>query len=364
VKVLIVSKALVRRAYRQKLTELARLGVEVHAVAPQEWREDGLRLPLEPGGDDSYELVVSPIRWNGRFHLHYYPQLPRLIRSIRPDLLHMDEEPYNLATHLGVGAAHHSAVPSLFFTWQNLFRRYPPPFSRMEQTVYRRVVHALAGSEEAAGVLRRKGYGGQITIVPQFGVDPETFSPGKASHQHFTIGFLNRLVPAKGPPVALEAVERLPADCALRIVGDGPLRPALQTEIARRGLQGRVSVEPPCPSTDVPDLLRSLDVVILPSLTTPRWKEQFGRVLVEAMACGIPVVGSDSGEIPRVVGDAGLIVPEGDADALAEAIRSLYEDDELRVALGRRGRQRILEHFTHERVARLTYEAYCRVLAG
>ena len=70
------------------------------------------------------------------------------------------------------------------------------------------------------------------------------------------------------------------------------------------------------PSTEVPAVLRALDVLVLPSLTTPSWKEQFGRVLQEAMACAIPVVGSDSGEIPHVIGDAGLVTPEGDAAAL------------------------------------------------
>jgi glycosyltransferase involved in cell wall biosynthesis len=113
----------------------------------------------------------------------------------------------------------------------------------------------------------------------------------------------------------------------------------------------------------MPDVLRGLDVLAGPSLTTPRWKEQFGRMLVEAMACEVPVIGSDSGEIPRVIGDSGLIVPEGDVIALREAIRRLYHDRTLRARLAKAGRQRVLERFTQTAIAEQTAEAYRRVLA-
>jgi glycosyltransferase involved in cell wall biosynthesis len=114
----------------------------------------------------------------------------------------------------------------------------------------------------------------------------------------------------------------------------------------------------------MPALMRSFDAVLLPSLTLPGWKEQFGRVLVEAMASGVPVVGSDSGEIPRVTGKGGVIVPEGDEDALAGALFRLYSDAGLRADLGKRGRERVLKHFTHARIAQGTLEAYSAALGG
>jgi glycosyltransferase involved in cell wall biosynthesis len=140
------------------------------------------------------------------------------------------------------------------------------------------------------------------------------------------------------------------------------MRGELKATIAAHRLQDRVEVSPRVPSGRVPDILRSLHAVVLPSLTTPTWKEQFGRVLIEAMACEVPVVGSSSGEIPEVIGDAGLVVPEGNVDALAGALQRLYEDEELRKRLGMLGRQRVLQHFTHTRIARLTHEAYARTL--
>jgi len=132
-KALIVSKALVHRAYRRKLDERAGLGVEVVAVVPEEWREAGKSQPLELGGDKGYELLVTPMRFNGHFHVHYYPRLPGIIRSRHPDVVHLDEEPYNLSTYLGARAAHRQGIPSLFFSRQTLLRRYPPPFRQVER---------------------------------------------------------------------------------------------------------------------------------------------------------------------------------------------------------------------------------------
>ena len=108
----------------------------------------------------------------------------------------------------------------------------------------------------------------------------------------------------------------------------------------------------------MPQRLRELDALVLPARTQANWREQFGRVLVEAMACGVPVVGSTCGEIPGVIGDAGLVVPEGDVAALADALRRLRDDHQLRADLGGRGRARVLEHFTHAHVAQATVQVY------
>ncbi len=361
-KLLIVSKALVVSAYRRKLDELTRLGIEVVAVVPPEWREGRSVQRLEPGDDPNYRLIVSPVRFNGHFHLHYYPHLGDIIQQVRPDLIHLDEEPFNIATFLGAAHARRSGIPSLFFTWQNIPRRYPFPFSDMERAVYRWAAHALAGSEDAAQVLRHKGYQGKLTVVPQFGVDPEVFRPGESHEGPFTVGFPNRLIAAKAPLLALEALGHLSSDARLAYLGDGPLRKAIAERVALRGWQDRVSIEARVSSVQMPGRMRSFDVVILPSLTTPSWREQFGRVLIEAMASGVPVVGSDSGEIPQVIGDAGLIVPEGDPTVLGEALRRLEQDPELRLRLGQKGRARVLEHYTHERVAQITRDAYRKAL--
>ena len=101
----------------------------------------------------------------------------------------------------------------------------------------------------------------------------------------------------------------------------------------------------------------------MPSRTRPNWKEQFGRVIIEAMACGVPVIGSDSGEIPHVIGDAGLVFSEGDAGGLRDHLARLQAEPGLAEALGELGRQRVLEHFTQASIARRTAAVYAEMMS-
>jgi glycosyltransferase involved in cell wall biosynthesis len=109
--------------------------------------------------------------------------------------------------------------------------------------------------------------------------------------------------------------------------------------------------------------MQLLDAFVLPSLTRPNWIEQFGRVLPEAMACETPVIGSRSGEIPHVIGDAGLVFAEGNVPELVACVQKLLDDPQLYADLASRGRQRVLENYTQERIAQQTYEVYQEMLA-
>jgi glycosyltransferase involved in cell wall biosynthesis len=150
----------------------------------------------------------------------------------------------------------------------------------------------------------------------------------------------------------------------VHIVGAGPEQGRLTDLAQKLGLQERVRLDPLIPSTQMPALLAQWDALVLPSRTRPNWKEQFGRVLVEAMACGVPAVGSDSGELPNVIGDAGLVFPEGDVEALAAHLRALRDDPALRADLAARGRARALSGFTQQSVAEQTVAVYRAVLAA
>jgi glycosyltransferase involved in cell wall biosynthesis len=365
-KVLMVSKACVVGAYQRKLEEIAsHPDVELTCLVPPYWRQDGSRLPLERKHERGYRLVTSPVRFNGHFHIFYFVQLRRWLAQIRPDVVHVDEEPYNLATALALRASLHARARSLFFTWQNLHRHYPPPFSLWERFSLRAADYALAGSREAGQVLREKRYRGPIQVVPQFGVDPAIFYPAEPSPARpFTFGYAGRLVEEKGLHVLLEALADLGGTWRCQLAGTGPQRGALAEQAARRGLTGRLTFLDHVSSIEMPAIMREWDVLVLPSLTRPNWKEQFGRVLVEAMASGLPCVGSDSGEIPNVLADAGLIVPEGDAAALRNALQTLLDDEKLRREFAGRGRARVLARFTHARVAQQTVAVYRTLVRG
>ena len=160
----------------------------------------------------------------------------------------------------------------------------------------------------------------------------------------------------------LDAVDGLPTPWKLQVVGSGPEQPALGRHAARLGIADRIEFVAQAPSTAMPAIVADWDALALPSLTRPNWKEQFGRILVEAMACGVACVGSSSGEIPHVLGDAGLVVPEGDAAGLRDALARLRDDAGLRQELAERAR--VLGRFTHARIAEQTYRVYRRLLAA
>jgi glycosyltransferase involved in cell wall biosynthesis len=171
------------------------------------------------------------------------------------------------------------------------------------------------------------------------------------------------LVEEKGIDLLLEAAAQLPGDWRVRIVGSGPLRAELGHLAQSLCITERVTFIDWIASTEMPQQYAEIDVLVLPSLTRPNWKEQFGRVLVEAMASARPVIGSDSGAIPGVIGNAGLVFPEGDVLALTEQLHTLQSKADLRLILGDIGRRRVLEHFTHERIAEMTVGVYQEICA-
>lgn len=373
-RVVMISKALVVGAYQRKAEEIARLGVELTVLTPRRWRDRRGTQEAERLHTDGYELRTIPVLFNGAYHLHFYPTLVKALRELRPEVVHVDEEPYNLATILGVRAARAVGAKPLFFTWQNLMRRYPPPFNWFERTVYRACAVALAGNAEARDVLVSKGYAGKITVLPQFGVDPDIFRPGAAlaaekaepaeKDDAFHIGYAGGLLPEKGLDLLLRACSGLEGDWRLTLAGSGEELDALRELASACGIGDRVSLGVRLPSGEMPDFYRSLDLLALPSRTRPNWKEQFGRVLIEAMACGVPVVGSSSGEIPNVIGDAGAVFPEGDIGALRAQMQRLMEDRAARNRLAAAGRQRVLARFTMAEIARRTVAVYSAATNG
>lgn len=366
-RVLMVSKACLVGAYQTKLEEIAKCDdVELVVAVPPSWRDLSGEIPLERSHTNGYRLIVDPIRFNGQFHLHYYPRLKQRLAEFKPDILHMDEEPYNLATWLAVRQAKRVGARSLFFSWQNLSQRYPWPFSFMERQVLQNVDYAIMGNQASVEVWRAKGFRGPSRVIPQFGVSPALFYPPdrREDGRGFVIGVANRrLVSEKGIDLLLEAAARLPGIWRIHIAGDGPERGPLEQLAEQLGIRDRVYFDGVIASQQVPDYLRQLDVLVLPSRTLPNWKEQFGRVLIEAMACEVAVVGSDSGEIPNVIGSAGLTFPEGDAEMLRRQLLRLLQTDGLRDELGRAGRERVLSHYTQAQVAAQTVAVYREMMA-
>lgn len=354
--------------YRGKLRWLATEGqIDLTLVALPELRlPTGVRLSFEQKEEPFTVRFLQPIAFPSHNTLRLYAphQVIALLREVRPDIVHAEAEPHSLTLCLLALLKRYFSYRLVAFTWENLFRHGRGPLRWVERFTLRRVDWMIAGNSEAIEVLRWRGYSGPVTVIPQVGLDPAHFT-GCGTNPHtgpFRIGFVGRLVPEKGILDLWEAFVPLADRAVLVLIGEGPLREVIRQKAMMAGVAQRVEMPGFVPYAQMPTWLSKLDVLVLPSRTTPVWKEQFGHVLAEAMLAGVPVIGSDSGAIPEVIGDAGLIFPEGDVVALREHLVFLLEHPVERQRLREAGQKRALANFTDEAIARATLKVYLQVL--
>jgi glycosyltransferase involved in cell wall biosynthesis len=327
-------------------------GVEVQLITPAWWYEEGCRI--DAAGDTDWRIGRTVFTGNGTRHI-YLSGLAGLIRRCQPDVLDLYEEPFSLValqtTLMRELFAPRAAL--VFYSAVNVEREWRWPYRAIERLVLRRADAAHAPNADVPRILRRKGMRDQPIAVVPLGVEVERFASAQPMDLSYVpaprVGFIGRFEPVKGIDVLVDAFGRLRTRASLVAVGDGPQRDHLNHQSVYR--------LPPLAYEQVPSLLKALDVVVLPSVTIlPLHREQFGRVLVEAMAAGVPVIGSSSGAIPEVIGDAGLVVSERDPAALADAIDRVLTQADLRQMLVERGRRRVTSRFSWPVVAAQTVD--------
>jgi glycosyltransferase involved in cell wall biosynthesis len=349
---------------RRLAHELAVVGEgrwEVTAAAPARYPGDLRDVELEPIAGEACRTVPVPIQLGRRPHLMLYGRALRELLRERWDVVHCWEEPY-VASAWQVARWARPEAALVYATFQNLPKRYPPPFAQMERRAMRRADGWIAFGRTVEETLAgRPGYRERPHAVIPPGVDVDRFRPDPEARRRVraqlgwtedgppVVGFLGRFVEAKGVRLLLRAWEAA-APSRLLLVGGGAMEAELRAWAG--GFGDRVRVVTGVPHDGVPGYLNAMDLLVAPSLTTPRWREQFGRMLVEAMACGVPVVGSDSGEIPHVVAGAGMVAAEGDVAAWTRALDELVARPHRRAELARRGLERAGREFALPVVAR------------
>jgi len=333
-------------------------------VAPPYSREGARVVHLSDGPSRGFRIVRAHTLFTGKMFITLYRGLGRLLCVEKPDVVYVEEEPCSLAAAQVAGLCRKlGGFTFIFFSWENIAQRwyrFPNPrsfvYPRCERLVFSEAHAAVAGGTEAMTALRERGYHGPITVIPQFGVDPNAFARYNATAlrrrlrlEHPVVGYVGRLLPEKDVATLVRAFSRLGQHFNLLIIGSGPEKKRIQQQINALNLADRTRLIDAVPHGEVPHYMNCIDTLVLPSVTTAKWKEQFGRVLIEAMACEVPVVGSSAGEIPAVIGPAGRIFAEGDAEDLAEKLAATLHDDRRR--LGKLGRRRVLKHYTMRAIA-------------
>ncbi|WP_082523256.1 glycosyltransferase family 4 protein [Geodermatophilus sp. Leaf369] len=200
----------------------------------------------------------------------------------------------------------------------------------------------------------------RVEVIP-VGIDPDVFTPvDRPRDDAHVVVTTSADAPLKGLVPLLEAVAKLRTERELRLTVVGSAKPGGLAAVAvdRLGLADAVRFTGPLPQAELVEVLQSATVAAVPSLY-----EGFSLPAIEAMACGTPLVATDAGALPEVVGDAAVQVPAGDVDALAAALARVLDDPALQRHLGTAGRARVLENYTWRATAVATAAWYEEVLA-
>ena len=345
-RLLVVSHPAVVPVNQEVYRELSRRDWEVTILAPARWRSEYSQAWMYPRALKGLEGSVLPTRvlLAGRPQRHLYLKRCRaLCARLRPQVAFVEAEPYALVSTQWSRAFTKIGIPFGVQCYENIDRPLPPSVRGLRTSVLARAAFVAARSDSAGRLARSWGARGEVVFAPP--AVPGWSRPQASGERPFTVGFAGRLVQSKGLLDLLAAVRCLPGPVELLLIGDGELRAQLE----HQPIPGsRVRVLDGLSHEQMADGYAQIDVLVLPSHTTPTWKEQFGRVIVEALWCGVPVVGSDSGEIPWLIKltGGGLVFGEGDSAALAGRLEELRRSPQLRARLADAGRAAVERLFS------------------
>ena len=386
-KILVASHTYIVDLNCEKLRILAQLepGIEVTVIVPRRWRPGGVQnqiIETKQWQDQSFRVIpISNFSQNHQGLLTFSGEIISLLKDFKPQIIQVEQGSRALAYAqiITLNKVLGLKAKNVFFTWWNLPYELKFPISLLESYNISNSNGIIAGNQDGADILRQRGYSGSIKVMPQLGVDeilfksqpqPKLTEKMGIKSNDFVVGFVGRFVEEKGLLTLLKALSGLQEyPWKWLLLGRGELQQVLIERATEESIQDRLIFVESVPHEDVVKYINLMSTLVLPSettynfktLTAAGWKEQFGHVLIEAMACKVPVIGSNSGEIPNVIGDAGLVFPEGDVLALQNCLRSLMQQP-LRSKLGDLGYERVMKHYTNKALARQQLDFYQQLL--
>lgn len=349
---------------RRLAHEMAKVGKgrwDITVASPRFVRGNLRSIPFETIADEASHVRTFPMYLSASPHFSFYSRSLRDLVRANWELVHVWEEPY-VTAGFQVCRWVRPDVPLVFWTMQNINKWYPPPNSWFEKYCLGKCRGWEAGGQTIAETLVSRGYTKRPHRVISLGVDLEAFRADTAVRETTrrqlgwevsgppVIGYSGRFTPEKGVSSLMQSLDALATPWRALFVGGGRLESQLR-RWANRYSDNRVKIVTKVPHDCVPNYLRAMDVLAAPSQTTARWREQFGRMLIEAMACGVPVVGSSSGEIPYVLGESGVVLSEVDVAAWTATLGELLDSPQRRLTLAKLGLQRVKTEYAWPIVA-------------
>lgn len=377
-KILVASHSYIVDLNCEKLRELAKINseIEVTIVVPKKWNPGGVQNKIiETKLKEEGNFRVIPITNYSQNHqglLTFGTEIISLLKEFKPNIIQVEQGIKSLAyaQFITLNNVLNLKAKNCFFTWWNIPYNMKFPYSLLEQFNLKYTDGFVAGNQDAVDIIKDHGYTKAVTVLPKLGVDEKLFSPQEQpelkkkfnlNQDDFIIGFVGRFVTEKGILTLIKAVSKLTQkNWKLLLLGRGELEAQIIQEMTELGLKEKLIIIESVPHDQVPNYINLMDVLVLPSETTYEfktmsaagWKEQFGHVLIEAMACKVAVIGSDSGEIPNVIGDTGLIFPEKDSDKLKNCLSKLIDNPNLIKELAEKGYHRVIENYTNQALAK------------
>ncbi|MBW4644298.1 MAG: hormogonium polysaccharide biosynthesis glycosyltransferase HpsO [Goleter apudmare HA4340-LM2] len=389
-KILVASHTYIVDLNCEKLRALSQLepGIEVTVVVPKCWKPGGVQnkvITTQYRDEDAFKIVpITNFSQNHQGLLTFGADLISLLNKFRPHIIHVEQGSRGLAytQMIMLNQLLNLKAKNVFFTWWNLPYELKLPIALLEKYNLKHSHGIISGNQDGATILQQRGYQGKIKVMPQLGVDESLFTPRPEpelaaslgiERGEFVVGFVGRFVEEKGLLTLLKALVILrDKPWKLLLLGRGKLQSEIIEIATENNIHDRLILVESVPHDAVPNYINLMSTLVLPSETTYNiktltaigWKEQFGHVLIEAMACKVPVIGSDSGEIPHVIGDAGLVFPEGDAQALANCLVELMEKPEFAQGISAKGYERVMEKYTNKALARQQLEFYQELVSS
>lgn len=336
---------------QKKLSALTRYA-EIFLITPPVWRDYIFKKVKMNEKNIDFKYFKIPAFFYGNEMRYFFKSITLNFNRIKPDFIVVDN---------GISLVYLQSIITKkiflrnskigFFTWVNT-----PLDSRLIKLIknfcLKNTDFAIFGNSDAAKIHLRK-FSFPYIILPQLGVDLEHFEnakPAQIEVEGFVIGYAGRIIKEKGIYTIIDAAKKLEFKTTVLFVGAGEESENIKNYAKKCGV--KLKIIPPVPHRNMPEILKKMDVFVLASITTDYWKEQFGHVIIEAMAAGVPVIGSSSGEIPNVIKDAGIIFRENNVDELICAIKKIHENKSFKDTLIEKGKKRVIENFTHDAVAR------------